>query len=79
MFPMASKPKSLSLQVESALRELFNLDSLTSQIKSVVSGHEHTQEMLSTLQALSHLSRARVGTSSHSLSAPTLADSDRSG
>ena len=43
--------KSLTDQVDSALNDLFNLDSLTAQIKSVVSGHEHTQELLVTLQA----------------------------
>ena len=41
---------SLSDQVDSALNDLFNLDSLTAQIKSVISGHEHTQELLVTLQ-----------------------------
>tara|TARA_B100000768_G_C11170211_1_gene328374 strand:+ start:72 stop:281 length:210 start_codon:yes stop_codon:yes gene_type:complete len=43
--------ESLTDQVDSALNDLFNLDSLTAQIKSVVSGHEHTQELLVTLQA----------------------------
>ena len=51
---MASSSKQLSLttdQVDIALKkDLFNLDSLTAQIKSVVSKHEQTQELLVTLQ-----------------------------
>jgi hypothetical protein len=50
---MASSSKQLYLtdQVDIALKkDLFNLDSLTAQIKSVVSKHEQTQELLVTLQ-----------------------------
>ena len=41
-----NKGLSLSDQVDSALNDLFNLDSLTAQIKAVASGHEHTVELL---------------------------------
>jgi hypothetical protein len=51
---------SLSDQVDSALNDLFNLDSLTAQIKAVVSGHEHTVELLVALQARKRGKQARA-------------------
>ena len=53
-----NKGLSLSDQVDSALNDLFNLDSLTAQIKAVVSGHEHTVELLVALQEDLPLPRA---------------------
>ena len=53
-----NKGLSLSDQVDSALNDLFNLDSLTAQIKAVVSGHEHTVELLVALHEDSPLPTA---------------------
>ena len=55
-----NKGLSLSDQVDSALNDLFNLDSLTAQIKAVVSGHEHTVELLVALQARKRGKQARA-------------------